>query len=260
LSRLDFRAKKLFLFDMDGVFYKGKEKRTKIGGTLIVEKLRDEGKKLFVLTNNSTDTVSSLHSNLTAFDIPVRKAEILSSTLLTAKYLTENYGKATYCLVGEDGFDSELRNEGHRRVEGHDADVVAIGLDRFLTYEKLDHATRVANRGADLVASHDSKVYMSGSGPALGPGATVGALEFCTGKRAVSIGKPSRHMFRLALKMAGCKPSEALMVGDQVDTDILGASKAGIDSLLVLTGVDRVSKGTPALGSLRNVDDLVRYV
>ncbi|HXW36361.1 MAG TPA: HAD-IIA family hydrolase [Nitrososphaerales archaeon] len=256
----DLKEKKVFLFDLDGVFYKGKEKRVKLGGTEIVNALRARGKKIYVLTNNSTDTVAKLASNLRAFDIPVRRDEILTSTLLTARFLSKKYGRASYFLVGETGMDRELQRHGHRRVEGLKADVVAIGLDRFLTYEKLDHATRVGNNGADLVASHAAKVYMSGEGAALGPGATVKALEFSTGKRAVSIGKPSPLMFKLALEMAGYRPQDAVMAGDQLDTDVAGAAKAGIDSVLVLTGVDRSTMGSTAMGAVRNVDELTKYV
>jgi HAD superfamily hydrolase (TIGR01450 family) len=260
MSRLDLSGKKLFLFDLDGVFYKGKESRIKIGGSTVVERIRSSNKRLFVLTNNSTDTTETIHSNLTQLGISVRRNEILSSSLLTAAYLSERYGRATYYLVGEAGFDKELQRVGHREAHGTNADVVAIGLDRFVTYDKLDTATKFAKSGADLVATHISRIYMSKNGPALGPGPFVRAIEYASGKRATSIGKPSPLMFRMALKTAGCRPEEAVMIGDQLDTDILGADRAGIDSILVLTGVDRSIEGTRAMGTVRNVDDLAKYI
>ncbi len=259
MKKMDLSGKSLFLFDLDGVFYRGKESRVKLGGSKVVKKLRREGKRLFVLTNNSTDTVETLRSNLLQFDIPVNSEEILTSGLLTARYLTEKYGRVTYYLVGENGFDEELRKAGHRRTLGTDADVVAIGLDRFLSYQKLDEATKAANGGADLVASHSAKVYMSKTGAALGPGAIVKALEFSTGKKAVSIGKPSPLMFKMALKMAGCTPKDAVMCGDQLDTDIAGASRAGVDSVLVLTGIDKSTAGTSALGKVKDIDELANH-
>jgi HAD superfamily hydrolase (TIGR01450 family) len=259
LTRMDLSQKRLFLFDLDGVFYRGKESRVKLGGTKVVNKIREQGKQLLVLTNNSTDMVETLRSNLADFNIPVRKEEILTSGLLTTRYLTDRYGKAVYYLVGEGGFDRELRKAGHRRTRGLEADVVVIGLDRFLSYDKLDEATKAANAGADLVATHKAKVYMSKSGAALGPGAIVKALEFSTGKRAVSIGKPSPLMFRMALKMAGCSPDDAVMCGDQIDTDLVGAARAGVDSVLVLTGIDKSTAGTGALGKVKDIDELVEY-
>ena len=260
MSKLDLSGKELFLFDLDGVFYKGKESRVKLGGSLVIDRIRSQGKKLFVLTNNSTDTVEKLHSNLVQFGIRVKKDEILTSGRLTAEYIANEYGKASYFLVGEEGFERELRRCGHRRVRGPKADVVAIGLDRFVTYAKLDAATRVAREGADLVASHAARIYMSGAGAALGPGAIVRALEFATQKRATTIGKPSPLMFRIALRKAGCGAREAVMVGDQLDTDVAGAARVGIDSILVLTGIDKSIAGTPALAKFKNVDELAKLI
>ena len=259
-GKMDFRRKELFLFDLDGVFYKGKEKPAKLGGSVAIRALRAKGKRFFILTNNSTDTVDTLHRNLLALDIPVRREEILTSIMLTAEYMTERYGRASYFLVGEAGFDAELRRLGHRRVHGTRADVVAIGLDRFISYEKLDVAAKVARKGADLVASHAAMTYMSGSGPAMGPGPIVRALESASNKKATVIGKPSPLMFRIALKKAGCRAGVAVMLGDQLDTDVAGATRAGIDSVLVLTGVSRSAKGTPAIGELKNVDELSKYI
>jgi HAD superfamily hydrolase (TIGR01450 family) len=263
LTAKDFRAlasKKLFLFDLDGVLYKGKEKPVKLGGSKAIEAIRSLGRQLFVLTNNSTDTVETLHRNLVGLGIHVREQEILTSSRLTSEYIADKYGRASYFLVGEEGFDRELIKLGHRRVRGQRADVVAIGLDRHITYEKLDAAAKVARNGAALVASHAAKIYMSGSGPAMGPGPIVKALEYASGKKATAIGKPSPLMFRIALRKAGCTAEEAVMLGDQLDTDVQGAASVGIDPILVLTGVDRSLEGTAAIGTLRNVDELARYL
>ena len=89
------RKKDLFLFDLDGVFYRGKENRERIGGTRAVEALRGSGKKLFLLTNNSTDSIETIHTRLIEFDIPVKREEILTSALLTAEYLSKkNMGRS----------------------------------------------------------------------------------------------------------------------------------------------------------------------
>ncbi|MDV3293783.1 MAG: HAD-IIA family hydrolase [Nitrososphaerales archaeon] len=256
IRRGDLGKKKLFLFDLDGVFYKGKETRVKIGGTKIVEELRRRGKKLLVLTNDSTDTVETIHSRLRASGIPVRREEILSSAFLTAQYLKNEHGKVTYFLLGEPGLDAELRRFGHRRTVGDRADFVVIGLDRKLTYEKLNHAARVVRNGASIVATHVAPLYMGRDGPAVATGPVVKALEYATGKRATAVGKPSPLMFRIALRDAGCSRHEAVMIGDQIDTDILGAVRAGVDAILVKTGVDRDIRGTGALGAISSVDAL----
>ena len=251
------RNKKLFLFDLDGVFYKGKETRLKIGGTEAVQALRAAGRRLFVLTNNSTDTSETVHQRLLDFEIPVRKEEVLTSGQMTSRYLRDRYGPVSYFLVGEGGLDSEMKKGGHKRVDGEEADFVVIGLDRAVTYDVLDHAARLARSGAGVVATHDSALFMYKNGPAMAAGPFVRAVEYASGKRATVIGKPSPLMFRMALKQAGCRKAEAVMVGDQLDTDIAGALRAGIDPILVTSGIDQDAGGRRVLAKLRNVDDIV---
>ena len=251
------RKKRLFLFDLDGVFYRGKESRVKIGGTKTVEALRATGRRLFVLTNNSTDTSETVHRRLLDFDIPVKKDEVLTSGQMTSQYLRDRFGPVSYFLVGEEGLDSEMRKEGHARVSGDEADFVVIGLDRRVTYDVLDRAARLARNGASIVATHDSALFMYKTGPAMAAGPFVRAVEYASGKRATVVGKPSPLMFRMALKRARCRQDEAVMVGDQLDTDILGALRAGIDPILVTSGIDRDAQGYRHLAKLPNVDEIV---
>jgi len=250
------RKKDLFLFDLDGVFYKGKENREKIGGTRTVDALRRSGKKLFVLTNNSTDSVETVCRRLAEFDIPVGREEILTSALLTAEYLSKKHGEVLYFLIGEAGLEAEMRRCGHTRTEGEEAQFVVVGLDRRLTYDKLDQAARLVRNGASIVATHTARLYMYSNGPAIATGPIVRALEYATQKEATVIGKPSPLMFMMALERAGCTKGQAVMIGDQVDTDLEGASRAGIDSILVTSGVDQNALGT-AIATIPNVDDLV---
>jgi 4-nitrophenyl phosphatase len=257
---MDLSQKKLFLIDLDGVFYKGKENPIKIGGSKVVRRIRERKKKLLVLTNNSTDTVATIHEHLAKFNIPVRREEILTSGMLTAEYVFQKYGRATYFLIGEKGLDAELRSAGLRRTNGETADVVIVGLDRRLTYDKLDRAVRVINNGARIVASHAARMYMYKFGPAIAAGPTVRALEYATGKHATIIGKPATLMFEMALQKAGCRKGDAVMIGDQIETDILGARRAGIDSVLVLTGVDRAIENSGAIGVVDDIDELVDYI
>ena len=251
------REKKLFLFDLDGVFYRGKETRVKIGGTRAIDALRNKGRKLFVLTNNSTDASETVYQRLVGFEIPVKREEVLTSGQMTAEYLKDREGPVRYFLVGEGGLDSEMRRCGHTRVDGEKADFVVIGLDRSVTYELLDHAARLARNGAGLIAAHDSAHFMYKTGPAMAAGPFVRAIEYASGKRATVVGKPSPLMFRIALRRARCRKEDAVMVGDQLDTDIEGALRAGIDPILVTSGVDRDAKGYKLLAKLPNVDGIV---
>jgi len=256
LKRL-LASKELFLFDLDGVFYKGKESRVKIGGTEAVEAIREAGKKLYILTNNSTDSAETVHDRLLEFDVPVKREEVLTSGLLTAEYLRQKHGRVSYFLVGEEGLDYEMKRFGHRRTRGESADFVVIGLDRRITYDKLDHAARLARNGAGIVATHSSRLYMYKTGPAIATGPLVKAVEYASSKRATVIGKPSPLMFAIALRRAGCSRERSVMIGDQLETDIEGASRVGIDSILVLSGIDKEAGTYRPLAVIQDVDDIV---
>jgi 4-nitrophenyl phosphatase len=251
------KDKRLFLFDLDGVFYKGKESRIRIGGTKAIEALREGGRKLYILTNNSTDSAETVYTRLVEFGIPVKPDEVLTSGLLTAEFLHQKHGKVSYFLVGEQGLEDEMRKFGHRRTHGEEAEFVVVGLDRKITYEKLDHAARLARNGARIIATHSSRLYMYKTGPAIATGPLVKAIEYASSKRATVIGKPSPLMFEIALQRSGCTKDEAVMIGDQADTDIYGASRAGIDAILVTSGVDHEAKGFKLLAKLSNVDKIV---
>ncbi|HVC26864.1 MAG TPA: HAD-IIA family hydrolase [Nitrososphaerales archaeon] len=255
---IDLSRKKLFLFDLDGVLTAGKEKPVKLGGTRVINKIRaSKGRKFFVLTNDSTDTVETVLERLLRFDIPVRYEEILTSARLTAEYVAKRHPRGTYFLVGERGLEEELDRVGLRRTRGTKADVVVVGLDRWLTYSKLDRAGEVARNGASIVACHYARLYMFKSRVAMAVGPIVKAIEYSSGKKAVAIGKPSRLMFELALEKAGCRPDEAVMVGDQEETDILGARRMGITSVMVKTGVySREETKTEADAVVETVDDV----
>jgi HAD superfamily hydrolase (TIGR01450 family) len=248
------------MFDLDGVFYRGKESRVGLGGARVVDLLRSRGKKLLVLTNDSTDSVDTVRTRLAEFGVLFRREEILTSARLTADFLRSRNGRVSYFLIGETGLEAEMSRAGHRRTRGEKTDFVVVGLDRELSYGKLDHAARLVRDGAGLVATHSARLYMYKTGPAVATGPIVKALEYATRKRATVIGKPSPLMFKMALKRAGCSRQEAVMVGDQVETDILGASRAGIDAVLVTSGIDQSADDFKLLAKVSRVDELVDFL
>ena len=251
---------RVFFFDLDGVLSVGKENPRYLGGREVIRKIKAEGKKAFVLTNDSTHTRSEIQENLAGMGFDFNADEILTSSYLTAMYLHERFGRTSFFLVGEEGLRRELEAAGHEEIL-EKPDAVVVGFDRQLTYGKLDHAMRVLRAGGMLVGSYGGAVYMSDHGPALSAGPIIKALEYASGKRAVMIGKPSPRMFKLALQRAEEKPNRAVMVGDQLETDLLGAHRAGVHTILVLTGVEtretiRSSKLKPEL-VIENVDRLL---
>lgn len=257
---IDFSGKRLFLFDLDGVLLKGKESPVKIGGSAVFEKIRSEGKKLMIVTNNSTDTVEMVLKRLRSQGIEVGDDEILTSARLTAEYIAKKYGNVTYFLVGERGFGEELNRAGLKRTYGSRADVVAIGLDRRLTYGKLDRAVQLARGGAHIVANHSARLYMYKRGPAIAVGPILKAIEYGAEKRGFAVGKPNPLMFEVAMERTGCTRNETVMIGDQEDTDVEGANAAGIDSVLVLTGVFDGNAKTKAKAVIASVDELADYI
>ncbi len=234
---MNIKAIRLFFFDLDGVLSVGKEKPRYLGGREVVKKIKSVGKKVFVLTNDSTHMREEIYHNLTSLGFNFELGEILTSSSVTAAYLTQGFGKTTFFLVGEDGLRRELEAVGHRAVDDAPK-VVVVGFDRKITYEKLDRALRYLKGGARLIGSYGGAVYMSERGPALSAGPIIKALEYGSGKRAIMIGKPSPRIFRLALQREHENPNSSVMVGDQIETDLIGAHKAGVHTILVLTGVE----------------------
>jgi HAD superfamily hydrolase (TIGR01450 family) len=234
---MNLKKIQVFFFDLDGVLSLGKENPHYLGGREVVKKIKSLGKKTFVLTNDSTHTREEIHENLTRLGFNFALDEILTSSFLTANYLRQKFGVASFFLIGEDGLRRELEAAGHR-PSGRKPQVVVVGFDRKLTYEKLDNALRFLKEGSQLIGSYGGAVYMSDHGPALSAGPIIKALEYGSGEKAIMIGKPSPRMFRLALQSAHEKSAQAVMVGDQVETDLLGARRAGVHTILVLTGVE----------------------
>jgi len=254
---------RVFFFDMDGVLSIGKEHPRYISGRRVIARIKSSGKQAFVLTNNSTHNREEIHRGLVHLGFKFKIEDILTSSYLTALYLTQRFGQVRFFQVGERGLREELEAEGHQYTESN-PDVVVVGFDRGLTYRKLDIALRFLRNGALLIGSYGGSVYMSASGPALSAGPIIKALEYGAHKRAVMIGKPSPRMFRLALKFAHEEASNAVMVGDQIETDLAGAKRIGIHTVLVLTGVEteasiKHSTVKPEL-VIENADKLTRYL
>ena len=252
---MNIKSIRLFLFDLDGTLWIGKEDPRYVGGKEVVEKLKDSGRKTFVLTNDSTHVREEIYQNLTKLGFSFAIEDILTSSYLTAQYLTERFGTASFYLIGENGLGRELEAAG--QYASAEPEAVVIGLDRKLSYEKLDNGLQFLRAGARLVGSYGGAVYMGDRGPALSAGSIIKALEFASGKKAVMIGKPSPRMFTLALQLANEKAGKAVMVGDQIETDVVGARKAGVHTVLVLTGVEtRESVGRSKIKPDMIIDNL----
>lgn len=230
----------VLIFDLDGVVYLGD---TPIPGAIeSLLALEEAGHALYFLTNNSTRTRQNYADKLSAMGYPATPDQVMTSAYATGLYLLSlgAAGKRVY-VVGEAGLGVEMELAGLHVVRDADpepADYVVAGLDRKLTYAKLQRAHQeIADRGATFVATNRDATYPLETGEIPGGGAIVAPIEISTGVRGFTVGKPEPHTWLLILKLAGAEPHQALMVGDRAETDIMGARQVGIHTALVLTGV-----------------------
>lgn len=229
-----------FLFDLDGVIHVGD--RIVPGAPDVIRELREAGKAVRFVTNNSRATREAIARKLAGFDIRADVEEIVSSSWATAAYL-EDRGVTAVFLIGEDGFATEIRRRDVA-VRDHDVDAVVVGLDRGVTYDDIAVASRHIHDGEiDFVAANADGAYPTEDGIAPGTGAITSAIRAVTGEDPVVIGKPEPRMFELALR--GLSTDRAVMVGDNRSSDIVGAHRAGLAGILVSSDADNVSTDRP---------------
>ncbi len=223
------------VLDMDGVLWRG---NTALPGLVeLFEFFEQAGIPYILATNNSTTTVSAYVDKLARFGVAVRPECIVTSAVATADYLRAQYGDGLRVyVVGEAGLMQTLIDAGFRPVQT-DADVVVVGMDREATYEKLRRATTLIRDGARFIGTNADRTFPMPDGLAPGAGSLLAFLEASTDQRPLVIGKPEEAMFAMALARLGTAPDRTLVVGDRLETDILGGQHAGLRTALVLSGV-----------------------
>ena len=224
-----------FLFDLDGVLYRGPSPVPHASASLA--RLRTLRKGVAFVTNNSGRPPSRVAERLRAVGVDATPDEIETSALTTASILAGR-GVGRVFVIGEDGLVRALTDAGVEVMAGEpDAvDAVVVGWDRAADYAKLRTASVLVQRGAALIATNPDPSFPAADGTAWpGAGALLAAIETTTGVRGEVIGKPFPPVLRAALERAG--GGRPLLVGDRLDTDIAGAAGLGWDSMLVLTGI-----------------------
>jgi len=228
---------KAIIFDLDGTLYRGKT--VILGAVEKVAELRKAGKKVFFLTNAATKSRTDVAAKLSGMGFDARKEEVVCGAYLLARYIAQNHRGKKVFVVGERGIFDEFMEAGVATTAGEDADVVAVGLDRTFTYDKLCRAHINLRKGALFLASNNDHVYPTEQGDLPGAGSIVAAIEFASGKKPHIIGKPNPYALELLMKENRLKCDEVLMVGDRPDIDIAFAKNCGIKSALVLTGTTK---------------------
>lgn len=222
-----------YLLDMDGVIYRGGEVIP--GAIKFVRKLRETGTPFLFLTNNSQRTRRDMATKLNRMGIPATEDDVFTCAMATARFLARQKPGGTAYVIGEGGLLNALHRNGYSVVEDS-PDYVVIGEGRAFTFEMIEKAVRLVERGAKLIATNLDPNCPTDNGIRPGCGAIVAMIERATGKQAFSLGKPSPLMMREARKQLNLSTDETVMVGDTMETDILGGVQLGYRTILVLSG------------------------
>ncbi len=224
-----------FLFDLDGVLYRGAEPVPHAAAALA--KLRELGKGIAFVTNNSAATPRAVAERLRSVGVDAETDEVETSALTTAAVLGGRGAREAF-VVGGAGLVEALTSVGIDVLDGEptEVDVVVVGWDQSADYDVLRIASVLVQRGASLVATNPDGSFPAADGMRWpGAGALLAAVETTTGVRGEVIGKPFPPLLEAALRRAG--GGRPLLVGDRLDTDIAGAAGLGWHSMLVLTGI-----------------------
>ncbi len=223
------------LLDVDGVLHVSGEPIP--DAPEIVDRLRAEGHRFRLVTNNTTRPRARLAEELRALGASVEEEEIETTPLAAARRFA---GSRVFPLCMP-AVHADLAR--HVELVDEGADIVLVGgadeteeTGRVFAWERLNAAFRELRRGARLACLHRNRWWQTSRGPLLDAGAYVAGLEYAARVEAEIVGKPSRPFFEAALAALGADAGEATMVGDDVEADIGGAKRAGLRAVLVRTG------------------------
>ncbi|HWB53800.1 MAG TPA: HAD-IIA family hydrolase, partial [Tepidisphaeraceae bacterium] len=205
------------------------------GADRFVQTLLETNTPFLFLTNNSQRTRRDVQMRLRRMGINVGEAHIFTCAMATARFLAQQKPHGTAYVIGEGGLLHALHQNGYAIVD-HDPDYVVVGEGRTFTMEMMDNAVRMIEKGAKLVATNLDPNCPTAQGPRPGCGAIVAMLETATGIKAFSVGKPSPVMMRAAHKQLGVEADQVVMIGDTMETDIMGGVQMGFRTVLVLSG------------------------
>lgn len=223
------------IVDMDGVLYRGNEVMP--GASDLIDFLREHGIDFVLATNNATRTPQQFVDKLAGMAVKVHPSEVLTSSLATAGYLREIAPPGTRVfVVGMEGLQAALQDAGFCLVE-EDAEFVVAGMDFAICYERLAQATLQIRAGARFIGTNPDLTFPSERGIVPGAGSLLAFLEAATGVSPKVIGKPETAMVEQALARMGAQAAVTGMLGDRLETDILAGKRAGLRTLLVLSGV-----------------------
>lgn len=241
-----FKDIELAIFDLDGVIYRGDKLIS--DSDKVITALKELKVKVVYNSNNSTVTRQMYVDRLKGFNIECDILDFYTSASLAASEITKLKRNATIYIIGEIGLKEELKRCGHRVVNAEsdhlEVDFVIVGMDRDLTYTKIAFAQRCILEGnAEFYATNADTSFPVAAGLLPGAGVMVNAVETCTNQKPVKIfGKPNPYGIQMILKDTKSNLNRSVIFGDRLNTDILAGNRAGIRTVLVLTGVTKASE------------------
>lgn len=236
------RSAKAFIFDMDGVLYRGTHVLP--GVEELFTTLRLRGTQFLLATNNSMASQQAYVERMGRMGVEVEVDQIQTSASVTRDYVRDELPDGSRILiVGMPALAATILDDSPFILVGDDPDepidAVVVGLDLDFTYKKLHRASDAIRDGARFIATNADATLPHESGVQPGAGSIVVALSTASGVTPVVIGKPQTLMMTRGVEGLGVLPGEAVMVGDRLDTDVLAGHNAGLQTVLVLTGVSQ---------------------
>ena len=223
-----------WLMDMDGVLVR--EQQPVPGAQEFLARLRELDLPFLVLTNNSIFTQRDLTARLRRTGIDVPEASIWTSALATAQFLADQRPNGSAFVIGESGLTTALHNVGYTLSE-RDPDYVVLGETRTYSFERITEAIRLVAAGARFIATNPDNVGPSPEGPLPATGSVAALISRATGVDPYYVGKPNPLMMRSALNAIEAHSETTAMIGDRMDTDVVAGLEAGLETILVMTGV-----------------------
>ena len=225
-----------FLIDLDGVVYVGEEPTPRAAELLRL--LRQEGKSRLFITNDPRHTSREYAEKLNRLGIPAAADEFLTAGRAAALYLQQEGSRESVYVVGSEGLRREIEAVGGailRGAAGIEAKTVVVGGHPDFHYEELKVATLAIRKGAAFIATNRDANFPMPDGLWPGTGPVVAAIEVATGVKPIVVGKPEKRIFQIALDLFP-RRGRSVMIGDRLDSDILGGRRAGLSTILVLSG------------------------
>lgn len=223
------------IIDMDGVLWRGLDP---IGNLPeVFNSITQLDINFILVTNNATRSITQYQEKLNGFGVKVPTRQIINSAQATAQYLSHKFpeGGPVY-VIGEEGLLQALEeNKFHHSDE--EALAVIVGLDRTINYDKLKKAALLIQKDKPFVCTNPDPALPSPEGLLPGTGSIIAALETATGVDGKIIGKPQPQMYRMAIERMGISPQNTLVVGDRLETDIVGGQMLGCPTAVVLSGI-----------------------